>query len=359
MVSCVLWILSIPLWAFLIHSLYMSDERKKQCLFLTLAIQFCLIGGLRDFDTFNDSKSYSRHFYHVDDSGPFYEVPKQRMEKGYRIFEKFVHKYLSHEYAILFLITSFFSIGTAIYFFYKKSQLLWLTVFLYVGMRCYFVQIQAIRQSMAMALLLIAFLLLERRKYIIAVLITFLAVTFHSTAIIGLGMIPLFFIPLNRKNVLRFVFVAFIGIFFLANILTILGFGDSTYLKDENMQLGNIVSAVCYIALLIYVWQTGTDELLEKDRMLVWGTLLCVICSITALLVTVFNRATEYFAFYALVLLSNVVQTCRYKKSHILIITMLVMAMYIGVLALKPGWNKAYPYYFFWERNDPRSVSIY
>ena len=359
MLYAILWIVSIPIWAFLVHSLYMSDEKKKEILFIILTIELCLIGGLRDFDTFNDSKSYSLHFYTVSDSGNFYEVPKERFERGYLIFEKFIHKYVSHHYSALFMIISAFTIGTAMYFFYKKSRWLWLTVFLYVGMRCYFIQIQAVRQSIAMALLLIAFLLFERRKRIMAVLMVFLASTFHSTAIVGLCIFPLFFIPLNKKSVLWFVIVAFLGIFSLANILNVFGYGDSTYLTDEGMQLGNVISVVCYVALLVYVWWTGSKKLIDENRMLVWGSMLCVICSIVALVVTAFNRVVDYFSYYAFLLLPNVMYASKHKKLHALIVFILVISMYIGILTLKPNWNKAFPYYFFWERHDTRYISIY
>lgn len=358
MFYCIILILSIPIWSYLVSSLYISKERKNKLVFLGIAMMLCMIGGLRDYDTFNDSASYSHHFYHVKDEGTFYKVPNQRMEKGYLIFEKFIHKYISHDYPILFLITSFFCIGTTLFFFYKKSECLWFSVFLWIGMRCYFMQIQAVRQSIAIALLLIAILLLEKRKNIVAVLFSLLATTFHSTSIIGLAMIPLYYIPLKKKYIFSFILLSFGGLFFLSFIFSVFGFGDSVYLKDDNMKLGNIIGLICYLSVLIYSWKVGKD-ILENNRIVVWGTMLCVMCCIVSLWVTAFNRAASYFEPYALILLTNALQMSKYKKTHIVLICTLVFSMYIGVLVLKPEWNKAYPYYFFWERDNKRCVSVY
>lgn len=170
-------------------------------------------------------------------------------------------------------------------------------------------------------------------------------------------MIPLSHIPLKKKYVICFLLMASGGLLFLSSIFTMLGYGDSVYLGDENMQLGNIIGLIFYLSLLIYSWKTGKD-IFENNRIVVWGTMFCVVCCVIALMVTAFNRAASYFEPYAIVLLSNVLKISKYKKSHILLVCTIVLAMYMGILILKPGWNKAYPYYFFWERNNMR-VSTY
>ena len=358
MFYCIILILSIPLWAYFISFIYISKEKKNKLLLIIIALQLCLVGGLRSYNTFNDSLSYSTHFYRVNNNGPFYNVPEQRMEKGYLIFEKFVHKHISNDYPVLFLITSFFTIGTSLFFFKRKSKWLWFSVFLYIGLQCYFLQIQAVRQSIAMVFLLMSFLLLEKGKKIFPILLCFLATTFHSSSIVGLGIIPLYFTKLDRKHLIGFSIIAFLMISFLGTILTFTGYGDSSYLKDENMKLGNIIVAAFIFIILIYSWKADKGVLME-NRMMVWGTILCFVCSITALSITALNRTTVYFEPYAFVLLANVLQSSKHKKLHSMLAFIIVLIMYLGVLLLKPGWNSAYPYYFFWEQNEMRNISTF
>lgn len=358
MFACVVWLLSIPLWAYVAYSLNASEKNKRKALFVVLAIQFCLIGGLRDYNTFNDSKTYSSHFNRVNDEGAFYKVHKQRMETGFLVFEKFVHKHISHDYPVLFIITSVFCIGTTMYFFYKQSRCFWLTVFMFVAMRTYFVQIQAMRQSIATAILLVSFLCLEKRKITVALLLGLLATTFHSTAIVGFFLFALSFFSLSKKNIALYCIASFTCLFFMATLLSLFGHGDSSYLGDDNMKFGNVIGLTFYSILLLFSWKIG-KSIMEENKLMVWGTLLCIFCSIIALIITAFNRAAEYFSPFAFILFANALQNTppNKKRYYTIFACIAVFVMYIGVLTLKPGWNKAYPYYFFWERSNNRSLT--
>lgn len=358
---CILLVLFAPLLAYIIYSFYLPLKIKKIYLMILITIPLCLVAGLRSNTTFNDSASYSKHFYQVKDEGAFYEVRHERMEKGYLIYEKFIHKHVSDKYPALFIITSLITIGVTSFFFYKKSNIFWLSVFFWITQRLYFLEIQAVRQGIAIALFLIAVLCLEKKKFLMVLVCSFLAIAFHQSSVICLLVLPIFIIPLSKRNVSIIAISFIVALMTLNFLIEISGYEDSTYLNDDSYNLGDIISTIVYAIVLLYSWQKLKHDKvsLQSEKIIVWGAIFCILTSITALKITVANRYLLYFEPFAILLFTKAIENSISKKRDVYISCVIGFLLYIGVLILKPGWNKAYPYQFFWESNKYLSNVVY
>lgn len=164
----------------------------------------------------------------------------QSVEIGFRLLNVIV-KNLFNSYEVLIFIIGFLTVVPVMHIIRKYSDKIdvGVSVLLYVSVY-YFSGFSAARQYMALSICLLAFdAIYENREYKAVVLI-FLASSFHITSI--LMLIP-FFLMSFRKVSKRFIVVTFILVFFtiyyLRNSLIVLFIGRySSYSTFETVSIG-------------------------------------------------------------------------------------------------------------------------
>ena len=141
---------------------------------------------------------------------------------------------------------------------------------------------------------------------------------------------------------------------FLGYIISILGREDSIYLADDGGRLGDYLNLIISIFIILYVYRYHIVTL-DKDRLLFWGAILSVSMCFLALYIPILTRVAVYFRLYSIVLFANVIkdrQSFGYRTIEKPII-FLIFILYTYCLYAKPEWNRAYPYFFFWESDLP------
>lgn len=351
MLYCTILILLIPVsW----NLLNCDTNHKNRNKFMYI-VGFCmvLIGSLRSFMTFNDTDSYVLHFSYVNDLGNFWDVPDDRFEYGYMIYEKFIHKYISHSYTALLSVQSIIVVSTALFFISKKSISFWIPIFLFVGLRIFFFELQAERQGIAMGFSYLAFYYVGKDKLksqIFALILIILAFSFHSSAIVSLLVFPLIKFESTLRNVFIVLLACLMMSFFWSYLLAVVGKSESIYLEDSGFRLGDILNVLISVFIIIYC-SKSKNYYLSNDSVLYWCVILSLIYSVVSLYLPIATRLGVYFRLPSYILLANSISIRKMHKlpTYESIILLTLFLFYIYCLLYKPEWNRAYPYYFFWE----------
>lgn len=162
-----------------------NRSRQNRKIFIVLSfLVMTIISGFRDFSVGTDTKTYVSLFYNID----VINFSISRFEAGFLYFVKIIHSFIDNPTALL-LMSSVICIGISCRFIYEYSDDPILSVLLYITLKPFFFQMTGIRQAIATAFVMVAFMLVMEQhnmwKTIVAIVFMILAVQFHSTAIVA------------------------------------------------------------------------------------------------------------------------------------------------------------------------------
>lgn len=323
------------------------EQKRRKFLLITLGTLLVLYAGLRGEYSLTDTDSYYGHFQGVSDRGAFWDVPYERFEHGYLIFEKFFHQNISDDPAWLIFCVSLLVFTVVIYTIYKECENIWLAVFLYIAFYVYVPHICAVRQSLAMLLCFISFFCMKRKKIIFAVALIALASTFHTSAIVFYLVIPLMYLPVSRRTTLLAIIGALVLFSGLGVILEFMGETDSTYLSGDMYKMANYLSLLRLGIMWLFIYKFN-ENLKDKDvRMLYWMSIMVVVMTFLALKLTVLSRTADYFTLFIIILFVNSIRNVRAPlRSAICVFAIAIgMANAYVVYTYRAYWNHIDEYY--------------
>ena len=336
-----------------------NKESTKRIYVLLAFFLLTVVSGLRDFTVGIDTITYVRLFENAD----LMNVFSTRYEVGFIYYCRLLHLISANPHFFL-LVSSAICIGTICVFVFRYSKNPSLSFLLYLMMGSYFGQMNTIRQSIAIAITMWAFMVLLRginkKNIIIAGLLVFAATLFHYIAI--LSYIPLIvYLILKRthptaKQVLMRSFtlaiIAFIGYALIIRIISLFfpqyshylggAWSDSNYLAS----LLNTLVAITFASVGAYVL---------KRRELTSEQLFAIIaCGATIVLYTLsmrmefWGRAASMFGVYIYLLWApEFVSEASIKGNRYVLyimISMLSLAYMLITLILRPEWSGVVPY---------------
>lgn len=127
-------IIGLLLLIALIFSSRETSQNKKPYLWLAFMILF-FISAFRSIDIGNDTVTYVMMFERFGSSSNIFELDTS-IEIGYTMLNKILYL-ISTNPLILFIITSAFILGAFMNFIYKNSNIVWLSIFLFINLRIY------------------------------------------------------------------------------------------------------------------------------------------------------------------------------------------------------------------------------
>lgn len=166
---------------------------------------------------------------------------------------------------------------------YVTPSYRWLAILIYLCTSgLYLLNFSMMRQGLAVALFVSAILLLINRKLLSAIIVLFIAINMHKTAIIGIPFLFLYFLPLKSTRTLS-VIVASLGLmlFFATSIASDLFNGLITSVEilnqyenmgeglvaEESLGLGFVLLHIPHIVFLYCLW-SGEYFRNEKEKIL-------------------------------------------------------------------------------------------
>ena len=170
-------------------------KRRKEYYLTLVFFLLVLVSAFRGLDVGADTVNYCKLYQNIA-RAPFAKLSDMGVEVGFSIFCKLLS--LISTDPRFFLIASSLLINYLVaLFIYRTSNDVVMSTFLYMSMYVYLATFNAIREYMAIAIVLMAYVSLKRQKIVRALIITLIAASFHYVA---LFFLPLIFISKFKNN---------------------------------------------------------------------------------------------------------------------------------------------------------------
>ena len=138
---------------------YLSKLRAKIYLWIVF-VMLLIVSGFRDFSVGADTKVYVNIFYNIKNLN----LMKDRFEIGFLRYVEILHR-ISENPAILLIVSSAICVGTACLFTHRFSKNPILSMMLYILLGSYFSQMNVMRQTIALSILEVSFMVLLKNVH--------------------------------------------------------------------------------------------------------------------------------------------------------------------------------------------------
>lgn len=346
----------------LLSSLISNHKERNRVALILFTVQFFVFFAFRDSNVLADTHTYAYFFNRINDHLPFYHIkPHERLESGYVIYQQFIHRYISSSFLVFNIINTAIVLTAIMLFLYRNSSRMMVSLFLLVATLQVYYQFIAIRQGIAMSILLLSHPLLEKRKFLLYFLAVLIAYTFHFSALLMVLFILFYKYPRQNKRIKYLAIGGAVVLFVsLQAILTFYyrGAADTVYL-DKSAEKG-FFSAVGIFntanALVLYVYsnylkkhlQIDNDEVRQESNTLSLVCLLNLIVALLSIRMFVFSRFSIYLLPYIIAYISNLYGTgSKIQGKYNALTALYLVASYIFYVLYRPEWIGLETYHFY------------
>ncbi|MCL2356388.1 MAG: EpsG family protein [Defluviitaleaceae bacterium] len=353
-----------------------SDSAKKTYMLIMWGAML-ILSAVRAPTVGIDTMYFSRHFLAINAGA------ESRLEGGFVLFSRALG-FISSDPQILIIVSSIIIFAAAGRFVYLNSQDVVLSTFLFISMRFFFLYMNMMRQAIAIAIILIGYEFLKKRKDLWFCVFVFLASTFHFAAVV---VLPLVLFRRVKFSKLTYVLSALIAVVIYLNASAIFGFAaelhprvglylgsvfDRTTLiasqmyaavyfiivtfaaavmyrtritaEQESKYIKNVKSAVQYLGFM------ENDDFRTRSHFYVFAMVICFFMAVMTVHALIFHRIVEYFEVWLLLLIPQTIMCIQnVRNRHIIyafVIALGIFHFYI-TLIFRPWWDGILPYTAF------------
>ena len=342
-------IIVVILSGILLLHMYKSKLTKK-IYFSTLTIQMTLIAGLRSYNVGWDTRSYVWFFSRaVNYDLRFILTNDVELEKGYVLLEYFTSKISTNPTVLFTIIALFYSISVG-RFIYKNSKNPILSYVIFISMGFYTFSMTALRQTIAIGIILFSFEFIKKRKFIPFLLLVLLASTFHYSALVFL---PFYFIGYKKftrpyvlltLSTIPLVFVFRDQLFSILNQISGYGYSD---LEKEGPTTLFMLLILVFIGGII---QRKSILNKEKDNTLYFNsTYMSIILATMAFIHPATLRVGYYYMLFLVLFIPEIIHSLSDKRIKAFAYIAVILALlFLYIRNLNPS-SPFVPYEFFWQ----------
>lgn len=301
--------LLILIWAaiFCFH----KPSKNKNLIFIFLSF-----GQLYLLTTFRlgigyDYNMYAQAFIDLQ-TQDFWNFTYYDWEYGFILLTKLLGMILpsyTSYYAIIALITL---IPVAI-FIYQNTEKVWLGTFMYINFFLFFMQMNFIRQAIAVSITLFAWQFIRKKKFFKFTLVILIASLFHTTVLV---MIPFYFITKLRPTGKQVIFYGYALTVFYFSSMGIINLVTKVFHQEYNntqfiLEGISLIYAVVPIIILIFT-MINAEKILKINpdnryviSMVFAGTFFMIIMARHSIL----ERFSYYFFIYIALLVPELISS--------------------------------------------------
>lgn len=331
------------------------NHHEKLRYILIGSIPLFFVMSLRSPSVGTDTFAYKYEF----ENAQYFLTQKLRdSEIGYSYFNSFFYNLGFNFQLYLATVSIFFIISLCLLYYYFSENIL-LSFYLHVTIGIFALSMTGIRQTLAIALTMIAFTFLQKNKKIWFIIFVLLASTFHDSAIFFLG-IYFFRNIVVSKMIAWIIFIistsAYIFRSYLIEFLELIT--PSSYLiyftTSTNVNPMVIVISMAIPLTCLIFWPNDKIELSKERKQLFTITfiLACVnyIISIVSQDISMLSRISSYLLIYSTILIPNIIFSIKNTKIRTIAKFACFLLPLVQFLLSTPGGSLGIDdYKFFWE----------
>lgn len=343
------------------------NTRRENIKFMLGAFILFIMMGFKNISIGNDTQNYVIFFEQIKNIPNFIDKTN-RFEVGFQIYCKLI-SFMGKEYYMLFIVSSIICMVSVSYLIKNLSINKSYSLFLFVGLRFFYFFLSGLRQSIAVSILMIAYIFLKKGKILNYILMVLLASSFHFFAIIFLFALPLTKLKLNLKNVTYIVliyllvYIAFNPIF--DKVLEYLPDYYSVYLNTRSVSSNNMVDIINVIIPIVFIfisYITGynNEKIKKRNNVMkeissdtqIYFLIMYSGLSLLATRATIINRMVQYFSIFSICIIPNIIFSIEDNNKRYIfffLASIFVIFYNITILFFRPEWTEIIPYRFFWN----------
>lgn len=302
------------------------NKKKKDGFWCFIAwLILSLIEGLRSFDIGTDTSMYAYLFTSNN---------MESFETGFRILGACLYAVTDNPIFFLMVI-SFITNGLIIFSIYRVSSNPYISVFSYIVLYYYFQSFNAMRQYIAIGLILVAYSFLRQNQFIKYLIGIFISIFFHSSAVVGILLLPYHFITTYNKasvnvlNVLKnVIFPLVIGVLIIFSfnfgltLLTSLFPKYLTYLQMDYFDGINVVQQIVVNSSIFLAYIIFTNN---REFVFPLGTAVALSCMISS--VGILMRFVWYFDIFSIFAIAEVWNTNLFEEKSKVILRIAIILL--------------------------------
>jgi hypothetical protein len=259
------------------------------------------------------------------------------LELGYVLMNKLVHMF-GGNFRVILLINAFITVVGIYKFIIENSNDKIMSIYLFISIGYFCSAMNVMRQYLAVAFVLLAYTSVIKGKSFFKVAIyIFIASLFHSSALICLGVILIYYIVYSKRIKQSIILKGLtllgtiIVLMLLEKILSIFAAQEYNYLTVGAAYQYNIVSfsflfkVVLVIAGFVVLKRKNiNDDNIVNIRFFNYINIVSCILNIASIWFSMFTRLNIYFSFSMIVLVPMLIENIQIKNK-----TLLKLGIYI------------------------------
>lgn len=332
----------------LIIGIFFKNPKIKKYYYFLICLLIFLVSSFRNELIGNDTIQYLRFFDLINGANLNHYIDNGYFEVGYIYINYFI-KLISDSKLFFLTITSAFIYFGIFRFIYKNSKNEFMSLLLFVLLLYFFESMSAIRQYLAISIILLSFDNIRNKKLIKYIISVVLALLIHKSAIICILLYFVYNIKIDKKTKFILLFItlllSLVGANFISSILLRFNFYTSYLDRLGTIKLASFIGMIINILIYLFVSFRHTKD--KESEFFINVAFISMLLSILTLNFSILGRLSLYFEIFSLISIVNSIFSIKTVKNRLLfsiiLLTCCFSYMYV-IVVLRPDWYMVFPY---------------
>lgn len=328
-----------------------DEKRKKRIVLIVFFIILFLLMSLKGISVGNDTYNYWYKF-HFARQLDWNEIIPETTEPAFLFMNKIIGCITKNFTTYLLIVCAIMIVPVAVLYI-REVELPILTIALFLIQSNFSMYFSGLRQSVAIAIGVIAFECVRRKKFILFLALVLLAFWVHNSAFILLLLYPAYYLRI-RKNSLIFIVPIIIGVFvFNREIFTFCKQFMTDFQDASISSTGAYTMLFVFIAFAVMSFVFLDESQIDKDTNGLRNyLLLAIVIQTFASIHPLAMRMGYYFTIFIPVLMPKIIVKSNRWRQVAFISSYVMTALFLLYFFVNTPTDKPLnicPYHFIWE----------
>ena len=289
----------------------------------------------------------------------FGQLRSLRWEIGYTVYNKVI-SLISKEYRFFLIITAFITLIPIYKLYVRETKYGVLQIVLFVNMPCFFMIFSGLRQAIAISIGVIAYMMLERKKYVLTGILIVFAMCFHISAFVLVLLYPALLFKIKKKHLIFVVpMMVVLYIYKTPVLLFLISILPTRYIDSYGVlkNTGAIGMLLLFLLFSVFSFVISDEENMStKDYLMRNILLISTLFQFFVPIHGLIQRASYYFLIFLPISIINVVQAPKRKLKNISDLAVIVMVcffsfyFFFNAIYSTDNLLDVFPYKFYWSK---------
>lgn len=330
----------------------MRDAKSRNRYILMSCTILVIISGFRSIWVgTDDTLIYSLSYY--DCVRMNYQQIMDTFEKDvfYYITNHFIADITGENYHLLLIVFAVFYMACLGYLLKKESSNPLISFIVFLSMGYFSFQMNGVRQGLAMAFTMLAYIPLKNRNLKMFLLLVLLGSLYHRTCLIFLIVYPLSYLKLNNKAIVMYASIVLLCLLYGQSILDVFVVEAANFdarfagyqIYQAKLTYSGLIQLLLFAAFSFFYYRRVVEKD-KRDMILYTMLILGIIFQSMAIFIAEMFRVSMFFNVFLILLLPKVLDAIPASSRKIysigLCFLLLIYFFFLGAGTI--------PYHFYW-----------